>query len=342
MCSAGHSSKRHVEVNSDPVNVVWRGVHVGEAVPMADRWGDGRVSQGRSNAVDDEVGDGQPVRMARTDDQSAAGRDERVPVVWGSGARTPSATVRGDVVFKPAGPWCQAVIDLLHHLERVGFTGAPHVVEDGLDEHGRLMVQWVEGTSPHPQAWTDEGAARVGVLLRELHDATKFYVPPASARWQATWLRDVRADDVVLSHCDTGPWNVVGRNGSPQALIDWEYAGPVARDVEVAQTAWLNAQLHDDDIAELHGLPDADGRARQLRSILDGYGIPSHRRASLVDLMIEVAVHGARAEAVSHSVSAESTAAVAADGYPVMWGIAWRARSASWMLRHQSLLRRAV
>jgi hypothetical protein len=29
-------------------------------------------------------------------------------------------------------------------------------------------------------------------------------------------------------------------------------------------------------------------------------------------------------------------------GYPVLWGISWRARSASWIARHRGLLRRAI
>jgi hypothetical protein len=51
-------------------------------------------------------------------------------------------------------------------------------------------------------------------------------------------------------------------------------------------------------------------------------------------------VHSARAEALLHNVTAQSTAAVATDGYPVLWGIAWRARSASWIARNRQLLRR--
>jgi hypothetical protein len=34
-------------------------------------------------------------------------------------------------------------------------------------------------------------------------------------------------------------------------------------------------------------------------------------------------VHSARAEALLHNVTAQSTAAVATDGYPALWGIAW-------------------
>ncbi len=146
----------------------------------------------------------------------------------------------------------------------------------------------------------------------------------------------------MFGHCDTGPWNVIAKDGIPVALIDFEFAGPVDAVWDLAQAAWLNAQLHDDDVAELHGLPDAAARARQLRLFLDGYGLSRRDRAGFVDKMITFAVHDARAEAVESGVAPASAQAIAADGYPSMWGIAWRVRSASWMLTHKPLRERAI
>ncbi len=169
---------------------------------------------------------------------------------------------------------------------------------------------------------------------------------PDSVSWQTWWLRDVvparTGTDLVIGHGDAAPWNIVGDGGIPTGLVDWEYAGPVDRLTELAYATWLNAQLHDDDIAERHGLGDAMARARQVRAILDGYELATARRADLVDAMVEVAVHAARAEAVSGGVTPESTEGVDADGYPVLWAVAWRARSASWMLRHRGLLLESV
>lgn len=58
--------------------------------------------------------------------------------------------------------------------------------------------------------------------------------------------------------------------------------------------------------------------------------------------MIEFAVHSARAEAVRYGVTADTAAGVDPSGYPVLWAITWRARSASWMLRHRQILERAL
>lgn len=105
---------------------------------------------------------------------------------------------------------------------------------------------------------------------------------------------------------------------------------------------WLNAQLHDDDVAERFGLPDLACRTRQLRSILDGYGLPARQRAGFVDKMITFAVHDARAEAVEFGVTPQTTAGITATGYPFVWAITWRTRSASWMLTNRTSLQRGI
>lgn len=241
--------------------------------------------------------------------------------VYGSGDRVPDATLVDGVVHKSTGPWTPSVRALLRHLEAAGFAGAPRVVGDGFS--------WVPGTSPHPCAWPDDTVGRVGELLRGLHDAAASFRPAADAVWQPHWLRERPGDDLVFGHGDTGPWNIVG---PPLALIDWEYAGPVDRLWELAQAVWLNAHLVDDDVAARHGHPDAATRARHARAIVDGYGLAERRRDELVDRLCQVAVHAARAEAVVEHP----------DGYPALWGISWRARSAGWILDHERLIRRTI
>jgi hypothetical protein len=267
---------------------------------------------------------------------------ETVLTTYGSGGQVADAALSDGVVLKSAGPWAGGVIALLRHLECVGFEGAPRVVGDGYAPDGRLAVTYIPGQSPHPKAWSEEAAGQVGELLRRLHAATSDFTPPAHTVWQHVWLRDFDGHDRVIGHCDTGPWNIIATNGYPQAFIDWELAGPVDPLWELADTTWLNAQLHDDDIAELHGLPDAATRARHARAIIDGYGIARPDREDFCDRLLDAAVHSARAEVLLHGVTADSTTAVADDGYPILWGIAWRARSASWIARNRRLLHRAL
>ena len=187
---------------------------------------------------------------------------------------------------------------------------------------------------------SEEAAGAVGALLRRLHDATASFVPPAGVIWQPCWLRDLTARSGSSGIATPAR----GTSSRPRAVltafIDWECAGPVDRWWEVAAAVWLNAQLHDDDVAERNQLPDAATRARHVRAMFDGYGVPRRSRPALLDRLVEVAIHAARAEAIDGGVTPENDAGVTDDGYPLLWAIAWRVRSASWIARHRGLLER--
>jgi hypothetical protein len=58
--------------------------------------------------------------------------------------------------------------------------------------------------------------------------------------------------------------------------------------------------------------------------------------------MVALAIHEAKTEAVNEQVHPESTQALRPDGYPVLWAVTWRARSASWMLDHRAELTAAL
>ena len=269
------------------------------------------------------------------------GAERRLPVPGSDGEKS-QASLLADVVYRDPGPQSPAVLALLRHLEDAGFAGAPKVVGTGIAADGREMVRYIEGSSPHPRPWPDDAVGGVGRLLAGLHAAAATFVPPPGAVWKPWFGRALPGSRPVFGHCDTGPWNIVARDGQPVALIDFEFAGPVDAIWDLVQAAWLNAQLHDDDIAERSGLPDAAARARQVRLVLDGYELPRGERDDFVDKMISFAVHDARAEAVSAGVTPDVVSATTSDGYPYAWAITWRARSASWMLTNRSLLQRAL
>jgi hypothetical protein len=244
---------------------------------------------------------------------------------------------RGGTVLRPAGPWTPAVHGLLRYLERAGFAGAPRVVGDGYDAQGREVLTFVEGTFVHPHAWSDEGIWHAGRLLRALHDATAGFRPSADATWcPGPFRTSFGAPGTVVTHGDAGPWNLAARDGLPVAFIDWDTAGPAGRLDEVAAAGWWNAQLHDDDVARRQGLPPADARAAQLGYFLDGYRLTAAEREGLVTRMIEYAIRDCAAEAVKAGVTPGS-----ADPGP-LWSLAWRSRSAAWMIRHRTLLENAV
>jgi hypothetical protein len=245
---------------------------------------------------------------------------------------------RGDVVVKETGPWASAVFSLLRHLADVGFAWAPPLVGLGTGPSGgpAIRYRYVEGEFTQPGPWSLDGAAAIGRMLRDLHDATATYRPPPDAQWKPWFGRALGGPDRLVGHCDLAPWNIVARDGLPVALIDWEVAGPVDRLTELAQACWLNAKLHDDLVAEREGLPPLAERARLLRAIVDGYGLPARRRRGFVDRIVEFVVHDAAAEADDLGVTPES----ADPRYA--WALAWPIRGAAWMLRNRAVLQNAL
>ena len=245
----------------------------------------------------------------------------------------------GAVVVRAGGPWIHSVHALLRHLEAQAFPGSPRVVGAGFDDHGNEVLSYIEGDFVHPHAWTDEGITALGGLLRRFHDATAGFVPPADALWQP-WFTRSQSPDAVFGHGDLGPWNIVAREGLPVGFIDWEFSGPVDRLDEVAQTAWLNAQLHDDDIAARNHLPPAGARARQLGLFAGAYGLTADERTGLVTRMIEHAVRDAANELTDPG--GLKMAALPARPEDPGWAVAWRLRSAAWLVRNRPLLETAV
>ena len=131
------------------------------------------------------------------------------------------------------------------------------------------------------------------------------------------------------------------RDGLPVALIDWETAGPVDPMIELAQACWLNAKLFSDDVAEREGLPSLEVRARQLRAIVDAYGLSTAQRRGLVDRIIGYAIHDTAEQADAIGVTRETVDPMP-DGFPIIWGLTWRARSAAWIYRNRAALERAI
>lgn len=248
----------------------------------------------------------------------------------------------GDSIRRSPGPWSPAVIELLAHLEREGFPWSPRPVGTGFDADGNEVLTFIDGASLQPQPWSDEAIAELGVMTSELHRLARSFRPPPDAVWQKWFGRELGDTTLGFGHGDLGPWNVMAIDGMPSGFIDWDTAGPMDPAYDLAETAWLNVQLHDDDIAERVGLASAAERAAQLGVLLDSYGLPRSERSGFVDRMVEVAIHDSADQAVAHGVGPDTTTGVADDGYPFAWGMAWRARAAAWMLRHRRLLEKSI
>jgi len=180
----------------------------------------------------------------------------------------------GDTVRKPVTASTSAVQALLRHLTEVGFAGAPKAL--GRDALGRQVLEFVPGTMCDALPPLDaSGLARVGRLIRELHDATASFVPPDGAVWDVAIPPD--ATD-LLCHHDLAPWNLVLADDGRWVFIDWDGAGPGSRLWDLAYAAHGFVPLHPG------GDPVVD--APRLRAFVDGYGLDEAQRRALPELIV--------------------------------------------------------
>ncbi|WP_427885114.1 phosphotransferase [Kribbella sp. GL6] len=185
----------------------------------------------------------------------------------------------GDTVRRPLRASSTATHALLEHLERVGFDGAPRLL--GVDEQGREVLSYLPGETvqaPYP-AWsmTDAALDSVAALLREYHQAVEDFRPAG-----LEWAEPVPADYVngLISHNDPNLDNVVFREGTAVALIDFDLAGPGSALWDVATAVRLWAPLRPD--ADIHDV--RRGRSLQrFRRFADAYGLTEPDRRRLVD-----------------------------------------------------------
>lgn len=177
---------------------------------------------------------------------------------------------RGDAVWRPRLPGATARHALLRHLEARGFDGAPRVrTLDARVEVLSYLPGEVAGPPLAPWASGDDALASTGALLRALHDASVgFDASPWS--WPARVPAAYRTGpDVVVTHNDPHPGNVVFRGGRAVGLIDFDLAEPGTRAWDLASAACFWVPLLDpDDVDDTRA-----GRFRERFAVLcDGYG----------------------------------------------------------------------
>jgi hypothetical protein len=186
-------------------------------------------------------------------------------------ANATSRVVRiGQTVRRPVHKNTPPVQSLLKHLEKVGFAGAPRAL--GIDEEGREMVSYINGTAGHyplkPYVLSESTLIQVALLLRSYHDASASFSMLATSDWDHPGA----GQSEVICHGDAGPYNIIFRNGKPVALIDFERATPGPRIWDIAFVVYRFAPLCGLQVA---GLTPGFLRhiALRIRTFLTAYGI---------------------------------------------------------------------
>lgn len=191
----------------------------------------------------------------------------------------------GETVRRTMGPWSPSVHALLQHLEARAFHGAPRFL--GVDEADREILTYIPGDvagDRYPALpgfmWSDDALAAFAVLLRQYHDATQGFQPPAPPAWQLVYP-DPRQHEVIC-HNDAALYNLVFRHGRPVALFDFDMAGPGPRLWDIAYALYTavplasfapdgaNAAVVNYSVEEHHD----SARGRRIAVFFDAYGLP--------------------------------------------------------------------
>jgi hypothetical protein len=215
--------------------------------------------------------------------QAGSGELEEVPLVGGDVNVGENVVVRvGDTVRRPVGPHTEAVDALLRHFEAVGFDGAPRAL--GRDERGRQVLSFVDGDPALPPIPAgDHVLSELGALLRRMHQAQAGFVVPPGAVWHSGPLAPPEGGELIC-HNDLFPPNVIFRDGSPVALIDWDLCVPAPRLYDIASAANFWAPLAHEKRARSFGLSN-DRAGERLRLLCDAYGLDATERLELLDVV---------------------------------------------------------
>jgi Phosphotransferase enzyme family len=257
-------------------------------------------------------------------------------VSLGGGVANAGAVTRvGDAVHRPSTPATDSAHRFLRALRSRGFLGVPEPLERGAD--GRERLTFVHGdvaVPPYPQwAQTDAVLASVAALMLEFHEAADGI--PIDGRWNAD-LADPQGGDVIC-HNDVCLENVVFRDGTAVAVLDWEFAAPGRPVYDVAQMARRCVPVTDDLSATRLGWVNPDKPAR-LRLVSDQYGLDRAGRATLVSALDDaIQLHG---RFVQRRVEAGD------ENFIKMWndvgGVEWHDRRRHWWSDAREAFERAL
>ena len=188
------------------------------------------------------------------------------------GAQTAGVVRVGATVRRPLHARSDYVHELLGHLERAGFAGAPRFL--GIDDQGREMLTYFKGEVlvGSPVRMSDEQIISASRLIQRFHDATA-----------GTTLAGRQE---IVAHNDLGPHNIVFDGDEAVGIIDWdEDVGPGRRLVDFAHAVWCCADVCEREV-------EVAEQARKARLMCETYG-----RFTLAAVVDEITARFRRAQA---------------------------------------------
>ena len=207
--------------------------------------------------------------------------DEEKMLVGGV-ANAGAVTRVGDAVCRPWNEFTPSAHRFLDDVRDAGFEGVQRPM--GAHEDGRERLSFVPGEVPLPPyphwAQTDEALTSLAALMRQFHDAAR------SVEVEGVWSSELAdpLDGPIICHNDVCLENVVFRNGSAIALLDWDFAAPGRPVYDLAQMARMCVPIDDDVSASRLGW-EGKNTPERLRLVSDVYGLDGQERAVLLSIV---------------------------------------------------------
>ena len=224
------------------------------------------------------------------------------------GGNASSEVVRvGSTVRKP---WTAQTASVHEFMTAVRAAGVDVPAPLGRDDRGRQMIEFVPGRlAMREPTMTVRQLARVGALVRAIHDAAGDFTPTERP-----------ADDMLLPapehelmcHNDLAPWNLIV--GDRWVFIDWDGAGPGSRlwDLAYSAQAFTLSDVHE----------PADHAATRLAAFVDGYRADRGLREQLPTAMAQRTQAMYQLLASSQLSGREPWASMYANGHGEHWSAA--------------------
>ncbi len=201
-------------------------------------------------------------------------------ILSGGVANAGSVVRVGDHVLRPSHANTASIHRLLRWSREHGFPGAP--VPVGLEVDGRERLQFIPGDvalPPYPDwAQTNDALASVTTLIRGLHDSTVDF-DQSGSQWSDELAQTMGGP--IMCHNDVCLENVVFRQGSAVALLDFDFATPGHPVHDLAIFAKMCVPIDDETNAHRNGWMAAD-LPRRLRLLADTYGLDASGRTAFM------------------------------------------------------------
>ena len=191
----------------------------------------------------------------------------------------------GDTVRRPLNDSTESMRQLLVHLERVGFKGAPRVVDTELGD--TIVLTWIDGWVPaDTEGWRlDSGALEsVGELLRAYHDCAQGFTREAGFEEGPQEI----TEGAIVCHGDIAPRNTVFRVERAVAFIDWDGIFVSKPMWDLGHAVWQFGPVCDDGDPWLRDWLAPPNRSERIAALVRGYRLHPSEAHQLADMVVEV------------------------------------------------------